>query len=98
MSAFTCDVGDVPKISFFVTDADGESVDPSEVLLYLQRPSGMVGTYTLSAGQVTRQAAGTYSYNGTATEAGYWNVRWVGTGAANAAEQSRYFVRGSNIT
>lgn len=93
---FTCDIGDVPQIKIVFTDASGAVVDPTTVTLYLALPSGSVGTYTYAGGAVVRPAAGTYTYNGTATQAGYWNVRWVGDGAAVAAEQDRYFVRGTN--
>lgn len=94
--AFTCDVGDVPQIKCVFTDATGAPIDPTTIVLYLAAPSGSVGTYTYASGNVAKQSTGTYTYNGTATMAGYWNVRWVGDGAAVAAEQSRYFVRGTN--
>lgn len=91
------DIGDVVRIQTAVTDSGGTLVDPSEVLLYLHMPSGSVGTYTYSSGSVSRQSAGTYYYNGTATASGYWNTRWVGTGAADFGDQSRYFVRRTNV-
>lgn len=94
---FACDVGDVAHIQNVFTDTTGGTVDPSEVILYLALPSGSVGTYTYSAGQVSRQSQGSYYYNGTVTASGYWNARWVGTGAAVAAAQDRFFARGTNI-
>lgn len=72
-------------------------VDPSEVLLYLAPPTGAVGTYTLSAGQVQHPGVGTFYYNGTVTQAGYWSVQWIGTGAADFGDQARYFARQRNI-
>lgn len=93
--AFTCDVGDVPQIQVIFTNSGGTAVDPTGVFLYLAQPSGAVGTYTYPA-DVSKTSVGTYTYNGTATAAGYWQVRWVGTGAAVAAQQDRYFVRSTN--
>jgi hypothetical protein len=93
---FSCDVGDVVYIQNVFTNSAGGTVDPSEVILYLAPPTGAVGTYKYSAAEVTRQSQGTYYYNGTATMPGNWNARWVGTGAAVAAAQSRYFVRETN--
>jgi hypothetical protein len=93
---FTCDIGDVPRIKVVFTDDAGAVVDPTTIVLYLKPPTGAVGTYTYAAGDVTRQAAGTYYYQGTVTQAGYYNTRWIGAGAAVAAEQSRFFARGSN--
>lgn len=90
------DIGDVAYIQTVVTNSGGTVVDPSEVLLYLAQPSGAVGTYALSAGQIAHPSVGTFSYNGTVTESGYWNVRWVGTGAADFGDQSRYFARQRN--
>ena len=95
--AFSCDVGDVAYIVCTFTNAGGTLIDPTTITLYLQQPTGSVGTYTYAGGDDTRPAAGTYTYNGTATEAGYWDVRWVGTGAADFADQSRYFAREINV-
>ena len=91
------DIGDVAYIQTVVTNSGGTVVDPSEVLLYLSPPSGAVGTYTLSGGQVGHPSTGTFYYNGTVTAAGYWNVQWVGTGAADFGDQSRFFARTRNI-
>lgn len=93
--AFTCDVGDVPQIQVVFTNSGGTAVDPSTITLYLAPPSGAVGTYTYPT-DVQRSAQGTYTYNGTATASGWWNLRWVGDGAAIAAQQDRYFVRELN--
>ena len=95
--AFSCDIGDVPYIVCTFTNAGGTLIDPTTITLYLQQPSGSVGTYTYASGSVIRAAAGSYTFNGTATEAGYWDVRWVGAGAAVAAQQGRYFVRSTNV-
>jgi PKD repeat protein len=94
--AFSCDVGDVAYIVCTFTNAGGTLVAPTTITLYLQQPSGSVGTYTAASGSVASPATGTYTFNGTATEAGYWDVRWVGDGAAVAAQQGRYFVRSIN--
>ena len=93
--AFSCDVGDVAYIVCTFTNAGGTLVDPTTITLYLQQPSGSVGTYT--GGDIAHPATGTYTYNGTATEAVYWNVKWSGDGAAVAAQQGRYFVRYTNV-
>jgi len=95
--AFSCDVGDIPYIVCTFTDANGTVIDPTTITLYLEKPSGTIGTYTYASGSVVRPAAGTYTFNGTATEAGYWNVKWQGDGAAVAAQQGRYFVRQVNV-
>ena len=95
---FSCDVGDVPYIQVIFTNAGGTAIDPTTITLYLEKPTGSVGTYTYASGSIARAAAGSYTYNGTATEAGYWNCRWVGDGAAVAAQQGRYFVRSINTT
>lgn len=93
---FSCDVGDVIRIQNVFTDASGGTVDPSEVILYLGVPTGSVGTYSYSGGAVQRQAQGSYYYNGTVDASGYWAVRWLGTGAAVAAAQDRFFAREVN--
>lgn len=93
---FACDVGDVVRIQNVFTNASGGTVDPTEVILYLAPPSGAVGTYKYSAAEVARQSQGSFYYNGTVTASGYYNVRWVGTGAAVAASQDRFFAREVN--
>jgi hypothetical protein len=95
--AASFDIGDVVRIQTVVTNAGGTLIDPSETILYLHAPSGAVGTYTYSSGSVIQQSTGTYYYNGTVSASGYWNVRWVGTGAADFGDQSRYFVRQTNV-
>lgn len=93
---FACDVGDVVRIQNVFTNASGGTVDPSEVILYLQSPAGAVGTYKYSMAELSRQSQGTYYYNGTVALAGYHNIRWQGTGAAVAAAQDRFFAREIN--
>lgn len=93
---FTCDVGDIVYIQNAFYDSAGTAVDPTTITLYLKQPSS-VGTYTYASGSVSKVAVGTYAFNGTATEAGYWRARWVGDGAAIAAEQGIYFVRSKNV-
>lgn len=94
---FACDVGDVVRIQNVFTNSTGGTVDPTEVILYLAPPNGAaVGTYTYSGNAVQKQSQGTYYYNGTITASGYFNVRWVGTGAAVAAAQDRFFSREIN--
>lgn len=93
---FACDVGDVVRIQNVFTNSTGGTVDPSEVILYLAPPTGAVGTYKYSAAEVQKQSQGSYYYNGTVTTNGYWSVRWVGTGAAVAAAQDRFFAREIN--
>lgn len=93
---FVCDVGDIVYIQNVFTNATGGTVDPSEVILYLHPPTGAVGTYTYSGGQVVKQSQGTYYYNGTITQPGYHNVRWIGTGAAVAASQDQFFAHQIN--
>ncbi len=95
--ASSFDIGDVVYIQTVVTNSGGTLINPTEVLLYLAPPSGAVGTYTLSGGQVSNPSVGTFTYNGTVTSAGYWNVRWVGTGAADFGDQARYFARQNNV-
>ena len=93
---FACDVGDVPQIKCVFTGTAGAPIDPTTVTLYVGPPGAAVGTYTYASGSVSRSAVGTYTFDGTATAAGYWQVRWVGDGAAIAAEQSQFFVRSLN--
>lgn len=95
--ASSFDINDVVRIQVVVTTSAGALVDPSEVILYLMQPSGVVGTFSFSASQVIRQSLGSFYYNGTVTQSGYHNVRWIGTGAAVFGEQSRYFVRQINV-
>lgn len=93
---FACDVGDVVRIQNVFTNSTGGTVDPTEVILYLGTPGVAVGTYLYSAGGVIRQSQGTYYVNGTIGTSGYYQVRWVGTGAAVAAAQDRFFSREVN--
>jgi hypothetical protein len=92
---FACDIGDVALIKCIFTNTSGAAIDPTTITLYLTQPSGSIGTYTYANGDIAKLSTGTYTYNGTAGLAGYYTGRWVGDGAAVAAERSRYFVRGT---
>lgn len=94
--AFVCDIGDIAYIQNIFANSSGVAVDPTTVTLYLADPSGSVGTYTYAAGNIIKLATGTYYYNGTITQSGYWNARWEGAGAAVAASQGRFFARETN--
>jgi hypothetical protein len=66
------------------------NTDPTTVTLELTDPSG--NTDTFSTTDLTHSATGTYTYEVTPDEAGYWKYRFVGTGAVVAANSFKFVV------
>lgn len=62
--------------------------DPTTITLKIKDPSGNTDTYTYALSQVTKSAAGVYYKDFDLDEAGYWKVRWEGTGTCKAATEA----------
>lgn len=88
----TYDVGDVVPVTAEFT-VGGIFTDPTTVTLKIRRPSGVIDTkvYGVDAG-VIRDSAGKFRYDIAVDEPGIWHYRWVGTGPAAAAHESRLVV------
>ncbi len=52
---------------------------------------------SLAKASVTKDGTGSYYKNVAVNTAGLWYFRWIGTGAAQAAEERAFFVRNSEI-
>ena len=79
---------------FAVDDVD---TDPTTISLIVQSPAGTDTTYTYAAGQIVRDAAGSFYYDLTLSAAGNWSYRWVGTGAAASVEEGSVHARASRV-
>lgn len=71
----------VPSATYALTD-------PTTVSLVVQEPDGTRTTYTHAGGGVTRHSSGVFYRDIALAAAGEWALRWVGTGAAAATEES----------
>jgi hypothetical protein len=102
------DIGDLwtPEASWTV---NGGATDPTQIVVKQQTPAGVESTVTTASSPaslttastpLSRQSAGVYRLNpGIAlTAAGYWFVRFEGTGAAQAAEEQQAIVDPSEFT
>jgi len=67
--------------------------DPTTITLVITDPSGNADTYTYGAAQITKESTGIFYKDIVVDEAGEWQTRFVGTGAAAAVVQSRFAVR-----
>ena len=66
----------------FTQAAGGSPIDPTDVLLYVEDPTGTEQTYQYSLGQIIRDSLGNYHYVLNLAISGTWTYRWQGTGAA----------------
>jgi hypothetical protein len=58
----------------------GVLTDPTVVTAYVRAPNAVLTTYTYPATSLTRDTAGVYRVEFTATNAGSWGVRFEGSG------------------
>jgi len=71
----------VPSATYALTD-------PTTVSLVVTEPDGTRTTYTYAGGGVTRHSSGVFYRDISLASAGEWALRWAGTGAAAATEES----------
>lgn len=67
--------------------------DPTTVTLLVQEPDGTQTPYTYGGGGVSKHSTGVFYRDLPLTAAGTWRLRWAGTGAAAAAEETLFLVR-----
>lgn len=96
MTTNAYDIGDVARISGAFTDIDGNPADPGAITLSIEDPDGEVAEVAYP-GTIVKDSTGAYHYDVPLTLAGFWEYRWVGTGAVAAAAQGRLWVRASNV-
>lgn len=94
MTPNTYDVGDLITLTgrFFSDAAETVAADPGVVIVRVKDPLGVVTTPT-----TTKIGTGIYTAPLTPTVAGMYEIRWEGTGAVQAAEQSELYVRSVNV-
>jgi len=85
------DVGDLVTLRVTFTVA-GVATNPTTVVLTVRMPDG-----TLSTPAPTLESTGVYTYNLLLSASGVWSYRWAGTGAVQAAEEDRLYVRVSGV-
>lgn len=91
--ANTYDIGDLVRLTGTFSGTDGTLVDPTTVVLKIKPPGGSVSTVT-----PTRESTGVHYHDYTPSAHGTHLYRFEGTGAAQAAEDSVFYVRKSRVT
>lgn len=92
------DVGDLVRVSAVFTDSTGANVDPATVKVTYETPAGVSTTLTyLVDVALVRDSAGHYHADIDANAAGTWRYRWFSTGAGQAAGETAFHVRASEI-
>lgn len=91
---FACDVGDVVRLSL-LAEVLGVPTDPATLLLKVKDPAG--NTVEYSGGSLVAGGVGHYHYDLSVLLPGRHYYRWIGTGAAQAQEESNFFVRTPEI-
>jgi hypothetical protein len=79
-------VGDLVNVWVEFTTVAGLT-DPTAVTLRVYEPDGDAPVYTWAAGGVTRASVGRFSKAIDVDQAGFWFVRFEGTGTAQAATE-----------
>lgn len=79
-------IGQAVTLHTSIKDATaGIALDPSQLTLTIQSPTGNKQTVDLSG--LNKDDVGQYHYDLTLTEVGKWAYRWAGTGQATGAAE-----------
>jgi len=88
------DVGDVVRCSVEFKDANDLPADPTTVTINVCAAGQALTSYVYTVDpEVIKDGVGQYHIDISATIAGDWYYRWIGTGALVAAEEGRFHVR-----
>lgn len=82
------DIGDLPRLEVTFRDAAGALANPGSVALRILKPDGTVITPT-----PTSDTIGVYYYDLSLDLSGWWTYRFIGSGANQASDEGRLFVR-----
>lgn len=93
------DLGDLVRCAGAFTTAAGVAVDPSVVTFTWRGPSGVIASYVYGVdAQLIKDATGNYHVDLSATAAGTWQYRFIGSGAVGQAARGGDFeVASSNV-
>ena len=83
------DKGDKVRLSATFS-VSGVNSDPTAVVLKVKDPSSNIATYTYALAEITKSATGIYYKDISIDESGEWYYRFEGTGAVEAADESRF--------
>ena len=88
-------VGDLVKCSGTFT-VGGTPTDPTITTFRFMSPDHVLTSYVYNTdAQLVRDSAGVFHVNLSVTLSGIWHFRFEGTGAAQAADESEFFVEES---
>ncbi len=89
-------VGQIIRLSVAITQS-GSGVDPAALSLIIKDPTGTETTFTYASAQIQKDSTGNYHYDVTASYAGTYQLRWLGTGSAAGAQQDSFIVQALNV-
>jgi len=92
------DTGDVIRLSVVFKNLNKVAVDPSQVNLTIRQPNGVLVEYQyLVNAAIVKASVGNYYCDFLVTQEGMTYYKWVATGTVNAAEESSFFAKISQI-
>ena len=74
----------------------GVLTDPTEVILFVQKPDSSESTYYYSSGTVSKLSTGTYYHDLMVDDSGNWYYRFEGDGV-EAADERQFIARRSEF-
>lgn len=98
MAAANLTVGTRAKVTAAFTNTAGAAANPTTVVAQVRDPSGEITTYTYGTdSQPTRTSTGVYVLEFDLDTEGQWQVRFAGTGAVVAAQETGIVVPASEF-
>lgn len=90
-------IGEAAHVSVALTNIAGVAVDPGVLRLKFKSPAGVVTTWLVTAGQVVKDAVGSYHAEIPLSEAGSWRYRWEADAPNQGAAEGVLNVRKSVV-
>lgn len=92
------ELGDLITCTCTFADSDGDVHDPSAVFFKAKAPDGTTIEYQYTVdGELEKVSVGVYRVNVSASQTGWWYVRFYSTGDGQAADEDKFGVKESEF-
>ncbi len=87
-------IGNVIRSDNTFRDSNGDLADPTTVSLKFESPAGVITTYVFGTdAELTKVSTGVYRVDISASESGFYHLRWLSTGTGEASDKTSFKVR-----
>ena len=91
------DRGDVVRLTANFTNLSNTPSDPSAVILRIKQPDASISVHNFPSGDIVKDSTGVYHFDLSISDSGDYYYRFEGTGSVQAAGETLFHVRRSDI-